>query len=1341
MPHQVEDIQIIGALDLDTPPQVFNKGFFSDARNVIFRGSRGNMRVENSPGTRNIPNPYLPIVGQNKKIGAFYDDVNQQIIEFNCNSAGNHGIYILNTQTEKYQILCQNGVNTDGDILGFDADLYITSVDIIYGDGGSGDLLFYVDSLGRPTKLNIQRYLANTYPVVYRSYIDVAKAPVDMPLQCVYENDLTATNNNLLNALYQFCATNIYDDNEESVLNTGSKTPLPTIAFNAINTSPVTINSRIAVYVQTGSADIKAIRIYGRQTKDGATTGWFIIATLDKAALGIASNSIYRYEFKNDGNYVDADPAFTVVDQDFVPQKTQCQALLNVSTISYANITEGYNYIPSTFSITGTGAAFTPSYFTVNGVLFFAFQPKGSNQITLYLTGVGTNNVGTNMPQTLDSGLNSICVRAKVGGTDISFDGGTIPAGQAIATTLAALSAAAVIAGFTVVSTSANSLTISLSNVVLQSTYIQDVDTLPPNLQVPTFYPYSGYSMGVRYRDGEGRTNGVITDVTANFKTGAGAYYLNFYGLFSLLVNLSGITPPSWAKTYDLMRTDTLTYAKYLDWISSGACASVSQYASNQYAYIQIDNILDYNLQLQSTEAPVSYAFSPGDRVKITGLYSAAGVFTVLNYDYEIIAVVSNPVLEGIQKTGVFIQINYPAADVAASSGTFQFVGSPTFSGNTANFQNYQILIYALKAHNAAVQGSNENVYHAVGETYKIGNPGTPSAYHMGNVADNQIGISDGDVFLRTRTVPSGATYYLPSGNYKFGDQYTTFLVNFDNSGNATTTPNYVIGYQSNTEVPGNNTPAIDSPASNYPIYSNNALFSNVGANPISIRIRGKYTLSLNAAAGSQTSSGMYIKMINTATANQIIQIVPEQKILQPATNYDFDFDATFSVPAGYKAFIIASNLTQAPDFSGLPDLTIGQFTLRLDVLLPYTINVYDASFNDTYNIITNSDSKPGTQDTTAVQANYNTLFRFSQPYQLGTNINGTNRFYFNNFDEFEKQWGGVMRMKTHDKTVRIFQYRKCGVIGVYANFIKDNSGTQQLITTDTIITPNNIQYYEGDFGIGNQAAALVSSGYADYFPDPVKGFLLRLSRDGIVPISDLYKAQTWAGANLTPYINNQNPYRYGGYAKIIGTFFNPPDRTGEFICAIQYGMGYGIYGSPIGGESLSFNEKDNAFTSKLDFAPDYVLGAENKLYSWYGGATFIHDNVAAYNTFYGVKYDSEVEFISKEIQAAKKEPLSISLQSPYPRYMVNVPLWVAPVMGDVRSSTGQDSNLVEEDFDFREGVYHGAFQRDNTGQYGTIDGDYLKGEWFKIRLRNNSADLTFLSSLYLNYLISPRNG
>ena len=138
-----------GNMNLDDPDLVLGQGQHRMARNGIFRGTQGRMRFESILGTTLVPNSLLPGTGTNKTINAHYDAVNQRIFFFNFNSAGNNGIYIYYTLTKVFVRLIQSGINTQGDVLGFTAAGRISSVDIIYGDGVSGDLNAHREVTGR----------------------------------------------------------------------------------------------------------------------------------------------------------------------------------------------------------------------------------------------------------------------------------------------------------------------------------------------------------------------------------------------------------------------------------------------------------------------------------------------------------------------------------------------------------------------------------------------------------------------------------------------------------------------------------------------------------------------------------------------------------------------------------------------------------------------------------------------------------------------------------------------------------------------------------------------------------------------------------------------------------------------------------------------------------------------------------------------------------------------------------------------------------------------------------------------------------------------------------------
>ena len=196
------------------------------------------------------------------------------------------------------------------------------------------------------------------------------------------------------------------------------------------------------------------------------------------------------------------------------------------------------------------------------------------------------------------------------------------------------------------------------------------------------------------------------------------------------------------------------------------------------------------------------------------------------------------------------------------------------------------------------------------------------------------------------------------------------------------------------------------------------------------------------------------------------------------------------------------------------------QLPLNADLSNINNVVIVDQSISDYFPSKVVGNGRAFVVDENAREVYFPTLMKWGLAYQQNTNINQTNRFYPANFDEVDRQRGDIQRFKSRDRIMRIFQNRACGQVGVYSRFIKNNEGNNELVTTDEIITSNNVQYYSGEYGLGDQYTGLVSGSIQDYFVDPVRGYQCRLSNDGITPISEIYKGQYTIRALLTLYLN-----------------------------------------------------------------------------------------------------------------------------------------------------------------------------------------------------------------------------
>jgi len=1282
-----------GIMNYDDPNDALPARHHRTSSNAIFRGNPGNTRMESTLGNRLVTNSYLPS-GVNQTIGTFYDSLNNRVFIFNYNSLGHNGIYVFNTQTETFQTLIQCGANTDGDILGFNLTTPIDSINLIYGDNTDGDLLSFVDSLKRPTKLNVERYLANTYSFVKRSYIDVAKMPPSNPIKSVYACDTTYTGNNLKNGLFQFIYRFVYDDNETSVWSTGSKTALPFLPNNDGTAGNAKfLNNNIKMYFDTGDVNVKKIEVAFRQTREGATSLYSLIQSFDKTLLSIPNNDLWEFNFYNDGVYIPVLETEQILLFDYVPLKANTQELLNGSVLIYGGITEGYANVPVTASISQSTT--TDNINSRNGLLFFA-ESISSNSIKIVLDGTIGSSAGT--LAALPNTTFNVYART-LSNTDMSFY--YTESTQGISSAIAGLSAAAIAAGYTV-TTSTNSLIITHSNIVLCGTiYRYNYSTIAnPNWDVLyTLYANSSYQYGIVYYDADGKTNGVNTSTGLKLTTQVGGAFEPETQILTKRTLTINNTPPSWAAYYQVVRTSNLNYGdKALYWVSSGSFSdkdvSVAPPIGQQYSYLRIDNIYDYNLQIKATEGVVGYTFTTGDRVRFIKRFNALGVqandYSGMNLDYEILSVDTNPVMNGIAKDGAYIKIYYPTNDI---SSTFAFDGTP-------DFQNYEIFIY----NKASVISTSQQTYFEIGEKYDISN-----GLHLGNIQSQTgsqpaiIDFQDGDVFYRNRNVVISPSYQINAvGISNYSNSYVTYQIG-DSSQDITTT-NYNIGHSINTTA--------SLAYGVYPQFSD-PNYNYWNKSSVDYNVRFKFSFEIHSSNSELTTSiSAYIKTYNASNASYV-KILNPQQVNVINVEYPINIDAIVKVPAGYKAMLIFTN------DSNVIDLHSGAFTMTVTPLNTINIEIDDASFSDVYNVKTNSNSRPLVVDINAKQSYFPTTVRYSQSYQQGTSINGTNRFYFLDSDDYDRKFGDIMRMRLHNKDLRIFQFKKCGVVPVFSVETLNQDGTNNLVASSKIINP--IRYYEGDFGIGNQPSSLCTSGYADYFCDPVKGYLLRLSQDGLTPISQTYKMQTFTGNNLTNYLSN-HAYATGGYSKVLGVFHFSKDRSGEYISMLQGSTDLTPY-------TLSFDEQKNCFTTFYDFHPDWAVCYENVLATFKGGNIYIHDSNTC-NNFYGTQYNTSISLVFNEQNIVKKTFNFITMDSS--------DIYIAP---SITTVLGQSSNLVADDYELQEGLYSAAFMRDANSLGGIINGDYLKGTWIQVTLQQvNASNFVYLSGLYLGYQVSPRN-
>ena len=1121
--------------------------------------------------------------------------------------------------------------------------------------------------------------------------------------------------NNLRNSLFQFRYRFVFDNFEKSVWSTASIVPLPNQNTLLLTEDDLTKNARISVSMSTGGADVTKIELAARQTKDGITSDWFLIRSFDKSELSLSDNDVYTYKFYNDGLYSTVDVLEAALLFDYVPQKANAQELVNGNTLIYGGITEGYDELETDLEVSVQEET-TGFFIDYCGMVFFA-QINGldsgtegtSMKVYVYGTGTNTNGIVT----TLDNAGGVYVINAIDGnGASVGVSVTNTSTSIAVATLLGNISTALQANGWTEVSLVDNVLSVSYpTNVTLLSsgtTYLATVGA-PDNTQFASAFG-SAYEYAIQYYDSRGRTNGALTNVAASFNTPSDS------GIrFCQPQVIINHRPPTWAEYYQILRSPNGTYGKILTWVSQSAYSdTVAGVLGDRYAYIGISNIQEYNEELTSTQNVVSYTYQQGDRIRFLSRFAADGTQSSLTIvDYEVLGTEVNINIGGVIKEGTFLKIYYPTDDI---SGSFSFDG-------TANFQNYEILVYNYTLNTS----TKEKPFFEFGKCFGIGNAGTNTAYHMGlNQSQSEdlvtpaiVDTVNGDLFYRKRKVPVGQSYNADSNTYEQTSAYWT--TNFTLSSNISVSSLYALN--SNTAQAGG------LGVGDYPLNgSANPTYKNNSASTQLIRVRG----TLNSVVKDTTGGSiqLFAKVCLTAGSPQVTEIVPLNGSLRTGESYSFPFDRIISVPAGATFWLV--NYCVQIQYISIANLSIQYIANR-------EIEIIESSFSDVYQLVTNSNGRASVVEENAKQTYFPTLVRFGQAYQADTSINNTNRFYPENFDTYDRGFGDIMRLHVRDRYMKVYQKLKVGNVPILTQIVKDVTGNPLQANSDQLI--NKIQYYSGDYGIGDSPSSLAWDNFADYFVDDFRGVVCRLSQDGITPISIVYKTNSfftrYTKAYRTSLNNGIAPARetYEGNPTIYGAF---DAFTNKYIVALEPITRYSdpnTISFQQEGFTISFDEVLNQWESFYSYKPEWFGCLNTLLISFKDGELWKH-NSTTYCNFYSTQYEANVEVVFNNFSPLKKTFKSVT---EYANTAWDCPQITTQM--NTYGSTPQSSMLFEANFRVLESNYHSNFLRDANSSGSLINGSELKGNYMVIKFRKNNANqYYFLNLVSVNFIDSPLN-
>lgn len=279
--------------------------------------------------------------GDNRVVGSVANEKNREILFLLWNSNANHGIYRLDMTTGKYQKLYQDSV------LNFKKFSYADCDVVINEDGET--LFYWTDDLNPPMKINVQRLIRGEYPLSLTSGTDeekllsltVAKQPpLKAPSYNIVNNPDLKGESRIKSNNYQFAYRYVYSDGEQSALSPYSSLSVANSQLvDGFNTdAQKNYFNQINVFVKNTVADVSKIIVYARRVGGQ----FFEIEELENSynsnsrTVNFTDNVLGTYLSETDRNKI----------YDNVPQVARAQSIAG-NRLMYGNYVEGYPNIES----------------------------------------------------------------------------------------------------------------------------------------------------------------------------------------------------------------------------------------------------------------------------------------------------------------------------------------------------------------------------------------------------------------------------------------------------------------------------------------------------------------------------------------------------------------------------------------------------------------------------------------------------------------------------------------------------------------------------------------------------------------------------------------------------------------------------------------------------------------------------------------------------------------------------------------------------------------------------------------------------------------------------------
>ena len=259
--------------------------------------------------------------------------------------------------------------------------------------------------------------------------------------------------------------------------------------------------------------------------------------------------------------------------------------------------------------------------------------------------------------------------------------------------------------------------------------------------------------------------------------------------------------------------------------------------------------------------------------------------------------------------------------------------------------------------------------------------------------------------------------------------------------------------------------------------------------------------------------------------------------------------------------------------------------------------------------------------------------------------------------------YGSVQKLHARDTDLVTLCEDKCFRVLAQKDALFNADGNANLTSTNNVL--GQVIPYVGEFGISKNPESFASYGFRAYFSDKNRGVVLRLSRDGLTPIS---------GHGMSDYFQDN--------LKLATTIIGSYDEES------------GAYNISLNDDTVTFDDMIDGWVSRKSFYPEFGVSLNNEYYTFKDGEIWQHNNSSRSN-FYGAQYKTSVQFVYNDMPSRIKNFKTLAYEGSEG--------WTCPLF----QTDQQDGEVVT--WKDKENIYYNYIRGrvdtwNNSTQSGTLD-------------------------------------